>query len=460
MKLKIALNNRYLIKPWTYVLDVVLIFYLFSYSAICWPLCPRGCPKVAKSQIGQQNGHPNSHHSKDITTNSKDESQNHWKATKTTNHVSFVDSFVSRELESLMNDSNTANTAIKTSESTYDGEICPIDRRLEERGVHDELDELVVKFENVASRDDEKGENLRVGLAEAINLEEIIEDHHRLKNNNLFGKINEKSSSENHKKISPSKGLLDLLDGIDTKIVHRKVLGGKAVEKLIAFALNQPKYYDKVILSVMFTAALTNTFEENKRQQVQKSINVDKLSDNPDLNPVVTKSMSSESSSTTSSRINNRTKTRKIVKVLGTAFSLAIIVFEELYLSPSFLEHLPIIGAGVRKLKKFGQSPYDIIQAVRSVHEFLNHYKEAQGDDPILKIAYIMNKNSPMMLSQRGIDSLGRIATKLVESNRKGRMMTLEDKKEIAGRSAFYFLINFAKKLGGCRLTQKTLDIN
>lgn len=478
MKPKILLNNWQSQKRWTFVLNAVLLYYLCFDLAFGFSFYSLWAPILAKSQSAQINqpNHNKSNHilvhgiqsSSDNNSNSSnngadnnDSNHNHNSNKKTeqnpnditlSNQVSFVDWFVSREVDSLMHDS-TANTASKSPESTYDIEICSIDRRLEKNGVYDKLDTLVNKFEDVAMRSNDKvAESLRDGLAKAIELDEIAElinDSTNLLNYNNaeFKSSPAPSLSSKYKsKIAPSKGLLDLFDEVNPNMVHRKI-SNKATKRLVAFALNQPKYSDRLILSKMFAHVLSNsaaTTTVTANNGVKENVIGDETT------PMVKKSTKDPSGQLTSSK-----NIKKAAKVVGAAVSLAIVVFEELYLSPSFLEHLPIIGAGIRKLKKFGQSPYDIIQAVRSVHEFLNNYKEAPGSDPILKISHIMNKNSPLMFSQKGLDSLTRIATRLVDSNKKGRNMTLEDKKEIAGRSAFYFLINFAKSLGGCKLAHR-----
>lgn len=130
-------------------------------------------------------------------------------------------------------------------------------------------------------------------------------------------------------------------------------------------------------------------------------------------------------------------KIQAVKDFLINGFNNGANLFDQLYLSTGFIEQLPIIGNEITKLKQKGQAVYDLIRTVRSLKTFMDIYKSGQEFN--VKFTEEGNK----MLGKAGFDALKYVAAKMLKSY-TGLETNPGNINEIAGRTAYYLLIQFA----------------
>lgn len=279
-------------------------------------------------------------------------------------------------------------------------------------GIDSKLDDLADSVASVAGR----GTRALVyqdSLAKAINLAEL-------------GRPTAGSRSD---KFKQDDGILGALRQPQPSIVHSRSLNAKAERELIQYLW----YTDKKLSSSEKALVLSMFDEDNLPSRQRKIISdawheefLDKLGGGPRLRKL-------------------------LLHHVPMAGRVAINLADQLYLSPSFLEHLPVIGVGITALKRIGKFPYEIINKIRSLEEHAELMLKLPGDRLETKVkAAVKSKEGRAILSAVGLKSLKWLALKLIDRY-KHVSFGKRDVDEIVQRCAYYILMHFAMKLTQCR---------
>lgn len=225
---------------------------------------------------------------------------------------------------------------------------------------------------------------------------------------NIADMINKAKVKEDRRESFQSRGISDALEVSKANVLHNHRLSEKAVKELVEFAESQPKERDKVILLQLFASSeLTEASGNSEHLDWQKIFH-------------------------------------DVRRFVESTVHIAVDLSDELYMSPAFLEHLPIIGTGITRLKIAGQTTYDIIKTIRAFKKFLDHYNQLPArNGPISKLKHFLTTEKGLkMFNKDGMDSLNRLVEKLMNRfDHQRKIFNNNDKKEILDRSAHFILI-------------------
>lgn len=243
---------------------------------------------------------------------------------------------------------------------------------------------------------------LQDDLAKAINIADII---------------NKAKAHQERRERMRTRGVLDIFEVSRENIVHNKHLSREALTDLVAFAEARPKERERVLLLQLFAHANAledNSTERNSNQKWQEKIH-------------------------------------EFKGLIVNAAHIAVDLADELYLSPVFLEHLPVIGMGITRLKLAGQTTYDVIRAIRSFKRFLEHYDQLPERSTFGRMKFLVKSGKGLkMFNKSGLESLQRLADKLFKryhcgdsqcgNNSDAKTHSETEKKEIVSRCAHFIL--------------------
>lgn len=276
--------------------------------------------------------------------------------------------------------------------------------------VDSQLDDLAASVASVAGRGN-RAKLYQDNLAKAINLAELGRP--------IKGRYSEEFNSN---------GIADALERPKPRVVHSRSLNAKAERELIQYLWYTNKKLnpsEKVLLLSMFNGA---NLPEHQRQIISEAFHVELLD-----------------------RLGGDRLKDLVLHKVPVASRIAVGLADSLYLSPSFLEYLPVIGMGITALKRIGKFPYEIINRIRSVKQHVEFIHKMPGHNLKTKLrAAIKTKKGRAMLSAAGLTSLKWLANKLLDRF-KHISFGREAVDEIVRRCAYYILMHLAVKLTQCR---------
>lgn len=158
------------------------------------------------------------------------------------------------------------------------------------------------------------------------------------------------------------------------------------------------------------------------------------------------------------SRVDELRRKLREATSLGTkAVNLAYHWADQLYVESDFLEMIPILGLGIKKLKKLGRKPYEIMETVRYMHKLWSKVSTElpQGDSPTRQM--LEDERTKRMLTQSGLKAVKVIALKLLTNMSLGAGLSLMGLtkelgavQEIASRCAYYLFSQLVPRSPYC----------
>lgn len=278
--------------------------------------------------------------------------------------------------------------------------------------VDSQLDDLAASVASVAGRGN-RATLYQYSLAKAINMAEL-------------GKPL-KSGHRNDEEFI-SKGIFDVLRESKPTVVHSRSLNARAERELIQYLWYTNKKLrpsEKALVLSMFDEA---NLPDNQRQIISEAWHEEALT-----------------------KLGGPRLKRLVLHDAPLAGKVAVAVADQLYLSPSFLEYLPVVGVGITALKRIGKFPYEIINKIRSLKHHIEVIHRMPGNDLEMKIkAAVWTPEGRAMLSAAGLQALRWLAIKLIDRF-KHVSFGKKEVDEIVQRCAYYILMHFAMKLTQCR---------
>lgn len=136
-----------------------------------------------------------------------------------------------------------------------------------------------------------------------------------------------------------------------------------------------------------------------------------------------------------------------------------VFMLDQLYASPYFLEHLPIIGQVIVDLKNKGKPVHNIIKAIRSSRPILemDHQLaklEGENGNSLESVARAANTEPiPIkLINQLGQTAIQLLAAKLLSKNEHVEK-SVSNLKEIGGRFVYFIMMQIAPKTARCILS-------
>lgn len=136
-------------------------------------------------------------------------------------------------------------------------------------------------------------------------------------------------------------------------------------------------------------------------------------------------------------------------KAVETAYDLA----DSLYVGSQFLDNIPILGAGIQKLRELGKRTYEIMDTVRYMHRLWSKVKEELPQDESHTRQVLLADGTRRMFTNAGIKALKMVAVKLLvggAGSLKDMTMELAAISEIGSRCAYYLFSQLVPRSAHC----------